>query len=173
MWELDHKEGLMPKNWCFQIVVLEKTLESPLDSKEIKPVSPKGNQPWILIGRTDSEAEAPILWLPDAKSQLIWRRPSRWERLKAKREEVTENEMGYNGITDSMGMNLGKLLEIVRDRKAWCTAVHAGTKNWIWLSDWITTRTRSQKTCTHKTIKYWWKKSKMTQTDGEIFCVPG
>ena len=67
MWELDHKEGWAPKNWCFWTVVLEETLESPLDYKEIKPVSPKGNQPWIYIGRTDAEAEAPILWTFDAK----------------------------------------------------------------------------------------------------------
>ena len=71
IWELGHKEGWVPKNWCFQIVVLEKTLESPLNSKEIKLVNPKGNQPWILNGRTDAEAEAPMLWPPDAKSQFI------------------------------------------------------------------------------------------------------
>ena len=71
MWELDHKEGWALKNWCFQNVVLEKTLVSPLDSKEIKPVNPKGNQPCIFIGRTDVEAEGPILWPPDEKSQLI------------------------------------------------------------------------------------------------------
>ena len=71
MWELDHKEGWESKNWCFQTVVLEKALDSPLDSKEIKPVNPKRNQPWIFIGRTDDEAEVPILWLPDAKSWLI------------------------------------------------------------------------------------------------------
>ena len=71
IWELDHKEGWEPKNWCFLIVVLEKTLESPLDSKEIKQVNPKENQPWIFIGRTDAEAEAPILWPPDMESQLI------------------------------------------------------------------------------------------------------
>ena len=71
MWELDHKEGWALKNWCFQTVTLEKTLESTLDCKEIKPVNSKGNQPWILIGRTDAEAEAPILWLPYSKSQLI------------------------------------------------------------------------------------------------------
>ena len=70
-WELDHKEGWVPKSWCFRFVVLEKTLESPLDYKDIKPVHPKGNQHWIFIGRTDIEAEAPILWLPDAKSRLI------------------------------------------------------------------------------------------------------
>ena len=73
MWEVDHKEGWIPNNWCFQIVVLEKTLESPLDSKEIKPINPKGNQPWIFTGRTDAKVDAPILWLPDANSRLIER----------------------------------------------------------------------------------------------------
>ena len=71
MWKLDHKEGWVLKNWCFQIMVLEKTLGYPLNSKEIKPVNTKGNQPWIPIGRTDDKAEALILWPPDAKSQLI------------------------------------------------------------------------------------------------------
>ena len=71
VWELGQKEGWAPKNWCFWIVELEKTLESPLDCKEIKPVNPKGNQPWIFIGRTDAEAEAPVLWPPDVKNQLI------------------------------------------------------------------------------------------------------
>ena len=75
MWELDHKEDWVPKNWCFQIVVLEKTLESPLNSKKIKPVSPKGNQSWIFIGGTVAKAEAPILWPPNAKSQLIRKEP--------------------------------------------------------------------------------------------------
>ena len=75
MWELDHKEEWMLKNWCFWIVVLEKTLKSSSDSKEIKPVNPKGNQSWIFIGRTDAEAEAPILWPPDTKSQLIGKDP--------------------------------------------------------------------------------------------------
>ena len=76
MWELVLKEHLMPKNWCFQIVVLEKTLESPLDSKEIKPVNPKGNKPWIFIGRIDAEAEVPVLWPPDVKSWLIEKDPN-------------------------------------------------------------------------------------------------
>jgi hypothetical protein len=75
MWELDLKEGWVLKNWCFQIVVLEKTLEGPLDCKEIKPVNPKGNQPWIFTGGTDVQAEAPLLWLPDAKSQLTGKDP--------------------------------------------------------------------------------------------------
>ena len=82
MWELDHKEGWMLKNWCFQIVVLKKTPESPLDSKEIKPNNPKGNQPWIFIGRT--EAEASILWPPDWEEPTHWKRPWCWERLKAR-----------------------------------------------------------------------------------------
>ena len=75
MWELDCKEGWVPKNWCLQIVVLEETLESPLDCKEIKPVNLKGNQSWIVIRRTDAEAEASILWSPDVKSQLIGKDP--------------------------------------------------------------------------------------------------
>ena len=75
MWELDHKESWVPKNRCFWIVVLEKTLEKPLDCKEIKPVNPQGNQSWIFIGRTDAEAEAPILWPPDPKNWLIWKNP--------------------------------------------------------------------------------------------------
>ena len=82
MWKLDHKESWVPKNWCFWTVVSEKTFESPLNSKEIQPVHPKGNQSWRLIGRTDVEAETPILWPPDAKNWLIgndWC----WERLKA------------------------------------------------------------------------------------------
>ena len=75
MWELDRKEGWALKNWCFQTVVLEKILESPLDSKEIKPVNPKRNQPWIFMGKAGAKAETPILWPPDAKSQLIGKDP--------------------------------------------------------------------------------------------------
>ena len=81
MWELNHKESWVPKNWCFLTVVLEKTLESPLDCNEIQPVHSEGDQSWIFIGRTDAEAEAPILWLPDAKIKY-WKRPWCWERLK-------------------------------------------------------------------------------------------
>ena len=79
MWELDHKEGWALKNWCFQIVVLEKTLESSLDCKEIKPVSSKGNQPWIFIGKTDVEAEAPIFWPGDGKSWISQKDPDAWK----------------------------------------------------------------------------------------------
>ena len=93
MWELDYKESWVLKNWCFRTVVLEKTLETPLDCKEIQPVHPKGNQSWVFIGRTDAEAEAPILWPPDAKSWLIRKDPDCWERLKVGGEGATENEM--------------------------------------------------------------------------------
>ena len=91
MWELDHKEGWVPKNWCFQILVLKKTLKSPLDSKEIKPVNPKGNQPWILIGRAD--AEAPILQPPDVKSWHIVKDPDTGKDWGQEEKEATEDEM--------------------------------------------------------------------------------
>ena len=93
MWELDRKEGWVLKNWCFQIVVLEKTPESPLDSKEIKPVNPKGNLPWILIGKTDAKAEAPILWPPDAKNWLIGKDPDAGKDWGQEERVMTEDEM--------------------------------------------------------------------------------
>ena len=92
MWELDCEQSWVPKNWCFWTVVLEKTLESPLDCREIKPVNPQGSQSWIFIGRTDAEAETPILWPPDAKNWLIWKVPDAgkdWKREKG----PTEDEM--------------------------------------------------------------------------------
>ena len=93
MWELDRKEGWEPKNWCFQIMVVQKTLESPLDSKEIKPVNPKGNQLWIFTGRTDAEAEVPILWPPDVKSQFIGKDPDAGKGWGQEEKGMTENEM--------------------------------------------------------------------------------
>ena len=92
IWELDHKEDWALKTWCFWIAMLEKTLGSPLDCK-IKPVNPKGNQPWILIGRTDAEAEAPILWSPDIKSQLIWKDPDAGKDWRQKEKGAAEDEM--------------------------------------------------------------------------------
>ena len=93
MWELDHKEGWALKNWCFWIVVLKKTLESPLDCKEIQPVHPKGNQSWIFIGRTDAEAETPILWPPDARNWFIWKDPDAGKDWRLEEKGMTENEM--------------------------------------------------------------------------------
>ena len=90
---LDHKEGWAPKNWCFWTVVLEKTLESPLDSKEIKLVSPKGNQSWIFIGRADAETEVPIIWPPDVKSQFIRKDPDAGRDWRQEEKEMTEDEM--------------------------------------------------------------------------------
>ena len=93
MGELDHKEGLVLTNWCFRTVVLEKTLESPLEGKEIKPVNPKGNQSWIFIGRTDAEAEVPILWPPDAKSWLIGKDSDAGKDWMQEEKGATEDEM--------------------------------------------------------------------------------
>ena len=93
IWELDYKESWAPKNWCFWTVVLEKTLEGPLDCKEFQPVHPKGNQSWIFIRRTDAEAEAPILWPPDVKSWLIWKDPDAGKDWRQEEKGMTEDEM--------------------------------------------------------------------------------
>ena len=93
MWELDHKEDWVPKNWCFQTVVLEKTLESPLDCKEIKPVHPKGNQPWLFTGRTDAAAETPILWSPDVKSQFIEKDPDAGKEWREEQKKAIANKI--------------------------------------------------------------------------------
>ena len=98
MWELDYKESWATKNWCFWTVVLEKTLESPLDCKEIQPVHPKGNQSWVFIGRTDVEAETPILWLPDVKNWHL-KRPWYWKRLRAGGEG---DDRGWDGWMASL-----------------------------------------------------------------------
>ena len=90
MWELGYKEGWVPKNWCFWTVMLEKTLESPLDCKDIQPVHPKGNQSWILTGRTDAEAETPILWTPDAKNWLTWKDPDAGKEWRQEEKGMTE-----------------------------------------------------------------------------------
>ena len=93
MWELDYKESWALKNWCFWTVALDKTLESPLDCKEIQPVHPKGDQSWVLIGRTDVEAETLILWPPDVKSWLIWKDPDAGKDWRREEKETTEDEM--------------------------------------------------------------------------------
>ena len=93
MWELDHKEAWVPKNWCFWTVMLEKILDIPLDSKEIKPVNPKESQSWIFIGRTDAETEVPILWPPDGKSWLIWKDPDAGKDWRQEEKGTTEDKM--------------------------------------------------------------------------------
>ena len=141
MWELDHKEGWALKNQCFRTVVLEKTLESPLGCKEIKPVNPKRNQFWISIARTDAEAEVLILWPPDAKSQLIGK-TLMLKNIEGRRRRGWQRMRWFDGIIDSMDMCLSKLQEIVKDKDAWCDTVHGVARNQTRLRDWTTITAR-------------------------------
>ena len=137
MWELNHKENWAPKNWCFQTVVLEKTLESPLDCKEIKPVNPKGNQPWIFTGSTDAEAEAPIVWPPNTKSQLTRKDPDPEKDEGQEEKAATEDEMvGWHHWLN------GHEFEWIQGDSEGQGSLHAAvrgvTKSRIQLSDWTT-----------------------------------
>ena len=132
MWELDCEESWALKNWCFWTVVLEKTLESPLDCKEIQPVHPKGDKSWVFIGRTDAEAETPILWPPDAKNWLIGKDPDAGEDWGQEENGTTEYEMfGWH----YHNMSLSKPRELVMDREAWCAAIQQRVGH-----DWVTER---------------------------------
>ena len=135
MWEVDYKESWVPKNWCFWTVVLEKSLESPLDCKEIQPVHPKWDQSWVFIGRTDVEAETPIFWPPDVKSWLIWKDADAGKDWGQAEKGTTDDEM-VDRITDSTDMGLGGLQDLVIDREACSAVVHGVTKNRTWLIDW-------------------------------------
>ena len=130
MWQLNHKESWAPKNWCFWTVVLEKALQSPMDSQEIKPVIPKGNQPWIFIGRTDAETETPKFWLLDAKSRFIRKDPDAgtdWRQEKG----MTEDEMvGWHYWLNGHGSGRWWRME------AWCAAAYEVAKSQTQLSDW-------------------------------------
>ena len=135
MWELDHKESWALKNWYFWTVVLEKTLESPLNFKEIKPVNPKGNQPWIFIGRTDGEAEAPILWLPDVKNWVIGKDPDAGKDWRQKEKGMTEDAMvgSHHRLN---GHEFEQVPGVVDGQESLVCCIHGATKSQTWLSDW-------------------------------------
>ena len=170
MWELNYKESWVLKNWWFWTVVLEKTLESPLDCKEIRPVHLKGDQSWVFIGRTDAEAETPKLWPPDAKNWLIWKDP---DAGKDWRQEE-KGTRWLQDITDLMDMSLSELWELVMDGEAWRAAVHGVAKSRTWLSDWTELKERKIMGCEvwsyHEPLKSFSGKGNQSDTVRSCSC---
>ena len=142
MWELDYKESWAPKNWCFWTVVLEKTLESPLEFKEIQPVHPKGNQSWIFIGRADAEAEILILWPPDMMNWLVGKDPDAGKYWRQEEKGTTEDEkVGWRHWIN--GLEFERLWELVMGREVWHAVVHGVAKSRTGMSHWTEQRSGS------------------------------
>ena len=161
MWELDYKESWVPKNGCFWTVVLKKTLETPLDCREILPVNPKGNQPWIFIGRTDAEAEIPILWPPDERSWLIEKDPNAGKDWRWEEKGTTEDErVGWHHWLDGHEFEQAPGVGDGQGSLACCSPwgrKESDMTEWLnWLTDAILTLFRFLSSLIHSTSKNWW-----------------